>query len=324
VATDAALPAQRGALLALLGDGSLDLPLAGQGRTRERWQRLSAWGAQDQVLGRLAEGHTDAVAVLAEAGRPPPKDRLLGVWASANEGTGLRSQRVDGGWVLGGTLRFASGSRVLDGALVTAETPSGRILALVEVADLDPQPGTWQAVGMADSDSLDVHVEELRVADDDVVGPPGFYVDRPGLAIGGIGVAAVWCGGAAGVLDRVVHMLAGRSPGPHVRAHVGACWSAVRRGHTLLDAAADAVDADPAGDHRRLALHVRHEVERVVAEVLERAGRATGATPLCRDADYARLTTDLTVYVRQHHAERDLEGLGDSALAGDALQAEIS
>ncbi len=74
------------------------------------------------------------------------------------------------------------------------------------------------------------------------------------------------------------------------------------------------MERDPRGDHRVLALHVRHEVEQVVEEVLHRAGRITGATPLCRDAGYARCVADLTVYVRQQHAESDLERLGTLTL----------
>jgi hypothetical protein len=39
-------------------------------------------------------------------------------------------------------------------------------------------------------------------------------------------------------------------------------------------------------------------------------GRALGAAPLGHDADHARNVADLTVYIRQHHAERDFEALG--------------
>lgn len=44
--------------------------------------------------------------------------------------------------------------------------------------------------------------------------------------------------------------------------------------------------------------------------MIDRVGRALGAGPLCRDADHARRVADLTVYLRQSHAEADLEQLG--------------
>lgn len=309
---------QRAVLRAMLDDGRFDLPLPGCGRTGERWKALAAWGAHDLVLARLAEGHTDTVAVLVEAGVTVPTGQLLGVWASASQGTGLAAEPDGDGWRLEGTLRFASGARVLDAALVTADSPTGRLLVTLPLDDgrVRPVAGSWRAVGMDDSDSLDVTVNGVRLGPEAVVGPPGFYAHRPGLAVGGVGVAAVWWGGARGVVNAVCTALASRRPTPHQLAHLGACVSAVQRGATLLDAAADAVDRDPRGDHTRLALHVRHEIEQVVDQVLRRAGRITGATPLCRDAGYARRVADLTVYVRQQHAEADLERLGTLSLDG--------
>ena len=43
---------------------------------------------------------------------------------------------------------------------------------------------------------------------------------------------------------------------------------------------------------------------------MDRVGRALGPGPLAHDADHAALVADLTVYIRQHHGERDLEQLG--------------
>ncbi len=317
------LAAQRAHLRAMLAAGELDVPLPGVGRTAERWAALAGWGSADLVLGRLAEGHTDAVAVLAEAGVPAPEDALLGVWASASEGTGLRAVATgDGGLRVAGTLRYASGARVLDAALVTATEEGGQphlVLLDVRGTGVTPRPGTWAAVGMDDSDSLDVVVDEVEVPAAAVVGPPGFYAGRPGLHVGGLGVAAVWWGGARGVVRALTASLArgeaaGRAPTPHQLVHLGAASSAVARGQALLAEAAGVVDADPTGDRTTLALRVRHEVDQVVEEVLRRSARATGATPLCRDADIARRAADLAVYVRQQHAEGDLERLGRAVL----------
>jgi len=55
---------------------------------------------------------------------------------------------------------------------------------------------------------------------------------------------------------------------------------------------------------------VRAFVEAVCTEVMQRVGRALGAGPLCHDEAHSRRVADLTVYVRQHHAERNLAELG--------------
>jgi len=48
---------------------------------------------------------------------------------------------------------------------------------------------------------------------------------------------------------------------------------------------------------------------------MHRAGRALGAGPLSHDEAHSRRVADLTVYLRQHHAERNLAELG--ALVAD-------
>ena len=75
-----------------------------------------------------------------------------------------------------------------------------------------------------------------------------------------------------------------------------------------------AVPGTGVSDLGSLALRVRSTVEEAVRVVLDLAPRLTGPAPLCRDADYAHRISDLLVYVRQHHAERDLAALGRSVL----------
>ena len=98
----------------------------------QRWQLLSALGRTDLVLARLLEGHLDALAILAEAGRPAVPGALYGVWASASGGTGLSlsapSDEGASGAVLSGTMRFCSGAELVDRALVTARDASGALL----------------------------------------------------------------------------------------------------------------------------------------------------------------------------------------------------
>lgn len=61
---------------------------------------------------------------------------------------------------------------------------------------------------------------------------------------------------------------------------------------------------------RLRALRVRALADAVAAEVMDRVGRALGAGPLCLDEAHSRRVADLTVYIRQHHAERSLAELG--------------
>ena len=60
------------------------------------------------------------------------------------------------------------------------------------------------------------------------------------------------------------------------------------------------------------ALTVRHLVEQACTEVLRRLARAYGPHPLAMDEDVSRRYQELDLYLRQSHAERDLEALGKS------------
>ncbi len=74
------------------------LPLPGEGGTRRRFETLAEWSARDLSLGRLAEGHADALSILCEAGQPfPSTSSSYGVWA-ARAGRGEMRDSGDTGW----------------------------------------------------------------------------------------------------------------------------------------------------------------------------------------------------------------------------------
>ena len=299
------------AFRAAVESGRLDLPLPGSGRTRERWARLAELAEEDLSLARLGEGHADAVAILAELDGPAPRPgSRWGVWAAHPPGPKLEAHHNGGRWHLRGTKRYCSGARVCTHALVTADAQDGRRLFAVAADTLTPVLGSWPATGMAGSDTLDVDFGDVPAQP---VGTPGAYIERPGFAHGGVGVAACWYGGARAVGRTLLAAAERRDVGPHALAHLGAVDIALRTTHAALDGAADEIDADPAdlkGAGRLRALRVRALADAVAAEVMDRVGRALGAGPLCLDEAHSRRVADLTVYIRQHHAERSLAELG--------------
>jgi alkylation response protein AidB-like acyl-CoA dehydrogenase len=299
------------AFAAAAESGRLDLPDPGSGSTAERWAAFAALAEEDLSLARLGEGHADAVSILHELGGPePPPGSRWGVWAAHPPGPSLRAGQAADGWRLRGTKQYCSGARSCTHALVTAEAPDGMRLFAVTTESLAPIPGTWPATGMAGSDTLDVGFAGIAA---DPLGPPGAYTGRPGFAHGGLGVAACWYGGARAIGRTLLAAAAARDVGQHALAHLGAVDIALRAAGKALNESADEIDADP-GDLKGCGwtrtLRVRALVESVATEVMRRVGRALGAGPLCHDAEHSRRVADLTVYLRQHHAERDLADLG--------------
>ena len=301
-----------GAFVAAVDSGRLDLPLPGAGATRQRWAALADLAGEDLSLARLGEGHADAVAILAELGgpRPEPGSRW-GVWAANPPGPNVTATRRGGGWLLQGAKQYCSGARVCTDALVTAAADDGARLFAVATGRLEPDPASWPATGMAGSDTLNVAFPGIPAI---AVGPPGGYTSRPGFSHGGVGVAACWYGGARAIARTLLSAAAKRDVGPHALAHLGSADLGLRAARAALEAAADEIDADPGdrrGDGPLRAARVRALTEAVATDVMGRTGRALGAGPLGHDEAHSRAVADLTVYLRQHHAEGDLARLGE-------------
>lgn len=92
----------------LHGRGDLELPLPGRGQTMDRWRSLARFGRRDLCLARLAEGHADAAAILAEAGHRPAGRTLYGVWASRS---GERGQPYTAGMADGASVARSGSAR---------------------------------------------------------------------------------------------------------------------------------------------------------------------------------------------------------------------
>jgi hypothetical protein len=104
---------------------------------------------------------------------------------------------------------------------------------------------------------------------------------------------------------------------PHLLAHLGAVHVAVSENQSVIERAGWQFDRHPGSDHAAMARSVRSTVERNAIEVIDRVGRALGPTPLAHDGAHAAVVADLAVYVRQHHAERDLEQIGRTVAKAD-------
>ena len=304
-----------------LESGRLDLPLPAAGQTVTRWQHLADLAESDIVAGRLAEAHVDAVAILHElGGSAPASGELWAVWAAESADAVLTASTRGGTVTLTGTKPWCSGAGFCNSALVTARLEDGkRGLFAVPVTDpaVRPLPNTWWNPGMAESDTRSVQFTDAPAV---AIGDPGDYLNRPGFWHGAIGVAACWLGAARAVAKPLYARAAGGKADAHALAHLGAVDAALAAAEATLAAAAREVDADPvnqSGDAELLARRARAVVEHAADEAITRTGRALGPGPLVQDASHARRVADLSVYIRQSHAERDLEQLG--RLAGSRL-----
>lgn len=298
---------------------SAALPLPGAGFTDARWLTLATLGREDTVLGRFAEAHADALAILAELGGPTPKrGQVWGVWAAEPPSPVLEAVQGTSGWRLSGVKPWCSGASLCTNALVTARVGDRSRLFAVDLTQdrCWPIANTWHAVGMSRSDSGTVRFEDAPAVP---VGEIGAYVERPGFWHGAIGVAAVWFGGACAVAD-TLHTAVRSGADAHAKAHLGAVAASLGAASSSLTTAAAEIDSDPTDSEGRgstRARIVRAIVESAATDTIDRVGRALGAAPLCANGEHARRVADLTVFLRQSHAERDLAALGEDIAKED-------
>lgn len=294
-------------------------PLPAGGRTLLRWELLATVGAQSLTVARVLEPHLDAVAILTEAGEDTETGSTWGVWAAEGPPPRLEAQPVGETWALHGRKHWCSLAAEVTHALVTAWVGDDE-RRLFRVALSSPgvtvEDGRWVPAGLGRVATTSVHCDGVAAAP---VGEAGWYLERDGFWWGGIGVAAVWYGGAVGLARTLLAHTHARTPDQVALVHLGEVDADLAAARAALTDAAAAVDSGTCTGPEALLLaaRTRHVVASVVERVAARVARAVGPGPLSSDPAHVARVADLALYVRQHHAERDAAGLGGLVLERD-------
>lgn len=284
-------------------------PTPGHGQTVQLWEFLASLAAADLVAARTVEPHLDAAAILSQAGMAWEPGTTWGVFA-AEGGPGLVASAPgdpSGPWMLDGQKPWCSLAGVLGRAVVTAHVPGGRRAFAVDLEHpgVTAQAGGWASHGLHRVPSEPVHFAHVPAYP---VGATQWYLDRPGFAVGGVGVAACWFGGAAGIFRTLRAAARSREPDQLALAWLGETDRLLAAGAAMLKDAARSADAGTLGAVG--AQRVRGQVAGMCERIISVAGRALGPGPLCLEEDHARRVADLGIYIRQHHAARDDAQLG--------------
>ena len=280
---------------------------------------LTRIGYGSLALGRLYEGHVNALQLIARHGSPGQRRRLFadacagalfGVWNTEPPGGGLTLGRdadaVGDGLVLRGVKTFASGAGFVTRALVTARDRAGdgsSMLVVPLAPDTRADLSAWRAHGMRASATGTLDFDGLRVGRDTVVGEPGAYFAQPHFSGGAWRFLAVQLGGIEAVLDAWrAHLRATkRGEDPHQLARLGEGAVAVETARLWVERAAAAVgDVDAAPDAVIAYVNLaRTAVERAGLDTLQLAQRSVGLQGFLRDHPLERLSRDLATYLRQ-------------------------
>jgi hypothetical protein len=281
-------------------------------------------GRTDLPLGRVFEGHVDALQIITRLGTAAQArlaedaargGGIFGVWNADLLGDPLR---LNGDRLSGGKA-FASGAGLLSHALVSVDLENGRQLLLIDLTALPPaiDTGWWHVTGMQRSETHQVRWDAL-LPPGAQVGQPGDYMREPWFSGGALRFAAVQAGGIAGVVDRVRDHLvaAGRASDPYQAARLAEL-------HLGAQSAADAV-ARAAQLWRNDAIELtlanvaaaRVAVYQAGERVLTLAQAAVGVQAMFVDHPLSAMLSDLNVYLRQPAPDAQRARLGAAAAAG--------
>jgi alkylation response protein AidB-like acyl-CoA dehydrogenase len=290
---------------------------------------LRALGGGSLSLGRLYEGHVNAVALVARYGTieqlgvlagPPGTGALLAVWNTDDGREPLRLVAERDGWRLIGCKVLCSGAGFIERPLVTARDESGRFLMVVprlrrgERADL----AAWTPTGMQASATGRVDFTGLHVTDGDIVGDDDDYHRQPAFSGGAWRFLAVQLGAMETVLDlcRRQHTNTGRGKDPHQAARFGQAAIAVETARLWSERAAFLAevsnkDAEATVAYVNLA---RLAVERAALDLMELVQRSIGLSSFIRPHPIERVIRDLSTYLRQPAPDRALVGAAEWVL----------
>ncbi len=250
---------------------------------------LAAVGDASLTLGRLFEGHCNAILLAALYGGPlaggllatlaaeAAAGRISSVW-NAERGTGLAAERVASGWRLTGRKVHCSGAGSIVRPLVTAR-PAGADGPMLFLPNMRHQGvaidlSVWQAAGMRGTATATVDFDGVIVAAADAFGAPGDYYRAPHFAGGAWRVLAVQSGGLRRVLALHAEALLARArdADPVVRQRFAAAAGATAAARLLAEEASRRA-TDPATEPEAVAAFV--DLARGAFETLARAAVTT-------------------------------------------------
>lgn len=306
---------------------------------------LATIGGADLVLGRLLEGHVNALILIAVFGTPEQMVRaardahaglLSGVWNTGG-GEPLRMSASEGGFVFRGVKTFASGAPFVRRPIVTAERDDRGWQMTVTPMDSDTVAPAlamdrqfWHPLGMEGSESYEIDFTGARIDEDDLIGRPGDFYRDPLFRGGAVRFAAVHTGAVLRLHRMFAEWLEskGRGGDPYQIARLGEVAMAAQEAVLWIERAAAVAEeglslhADKLAAERMVecANMTRIAVERIATATMQRVMAGVGAHGLLQPSGFERVVRNLMMYLRQPAPDHTLAEVGRASLRKHSLR----
>jgi hypothetical protein len=310
-----------GALTATVG------AVRGEAPVMAEWELVREVAAADAAVGRILDGHLNAIERLEVAAEPELREaelaklaggeRVLGVWGAdpgPGEGSPARILAGAGAGVLRGVKTFCSGAGGVDAALVMVGNDDGSPpqLVLVECDErVEVDRGWYRGAGMRASESHRVRFADAPVVA--ILGGPGELGREPWFSRDALRTAAGWAGMVDAAAEAAIAELAARrAEEPLSQLAAGRIEAAHAGVDAWLTLAAAAVDRGE--ELRRLSVWARVGIAEAAQTVLAQAAAACGSHPFVTGGRLDRARRDLETFLLQHRLDPMLARLGRDRL----------
>jgi alkylation response protein AidB-like acyl-CoA dehydrogenase len=164
-----------------------------------------------------------------------------------------------------------------------------------------------------------VRFNDVFVAEKDVLGRPGQYLNEAWQTRFSPHYAATFLGGAEAVYEYALASIKKqqREDDPYATHRIAQMSLNVETAHVWLRHVADLWDADRIDEAKVAGIRARYLVEKLAMETLDHCVRACGARSLVKPSPVERIYRDLSIYVRHDNADQVLATIGAQVLGKD-------
>lgn len=284
-------------------------------------------GREDLVLGRLFEGHVDALQIIMRYGDPDiaklhsklaGAGATYGVWNAHDASDPLM---LDNGRLSGSKL-FASGAGIISHALVTADVGASQglqlILLPISKTDMQLDRDSWNVTGMRRSQSYKASWDSCEIDPEWLIGAPGDYETQPWFSGGAIRYVAVQAGGIAALFDQTCDHLnaTGRDSDPIQAARLGTLYSFAQQSWAVIETAVPSLVGSAPEEMIARVAAARIAVLDNAQQAMAIARQSVGVQSAFEDHPLASTLSDLAVYLCQPAPDAQRVSVGKTAAAG--------
>lgn len=292
-------------------------------KTAQLLQLLKQIGAANLAVGRVYEGHINALNLIHLYGRKEQKEawyndvsqhnRLFSVW-NTQAADGVKIHAIGNGrYQLEGAKTFCSGAGCIHRPLVTGQLLGAKnqgwqmaIIPTERVEAIPQDDSFWQPLGMRASISYKLDFTGIELDEHDLLGQPDDYYRQPYFSGGAIRFAAVQLGGAEALLEatRIFLNGMGRTDDSFQRTRLAEMAWLIESGNQWINTAGMKTDTwqTTGGEADKIVAYAnmtRTAIEEICLRVMPLAERSVGARGLMRPLPFERIHRDLTFYLRQ-------------------------